>query len=268
MKKNRVIPILVLKEGDIVQSYEFKRYKRVGNALKAVERLSQWDADEMIYLDITTNSSKIPARDDLNSTHLPERIKLVEEIAKRSSMPFTFGGGLKTIKDIELTITAGADKVSLNSLFFQDKLVVRNAVRNLGSQAIVASIDYKVIENRRYVWNPISRKLTEIELQPWLDQLLDLGVGEILLTSIDRDGSKQGYDLETISEVSSSIQVPLIANGGVGKWDDFKEGIMAGAEAVAAANIFHFTDQSVYQARDYLYNKKMNVRKPSLSQFM
>ena len=146
--------------------------------------------------------------------------------------------------------------------------MVRNAVRNLGSQAIVASIDYKVIENRRYVWNPISRKLTEIELQPWLDQLLDLGVGEILLTSIDRDGSKQGYDLETISEVSSSIQVPLIANGGVGKWDDFKEGIMAGAEAVAAANIFHFTDQSVYQARDYLYNKKMNVRKPSLSQFM
>jgi len=264
MKKIRVIPVIILRNGEIVQSYNFERYKVIGNALKAVERFSQWDADEMIYIDITPQSSKSGARQDLNSTKVSTRAELIEQISKRSSMPLTFGGGLRTLQDIENAIYFGADKVSINTLMHENISVVKQAVNVMGSQAIVASIDYDVVDNRKLVWNPAKRSVLDLDVIEWAKEVEQLGVGEILLTCINRDGSRSGYDLETIEEVSDTIKLPIIANSGAGEWDHLRQAVSVGADAVAAANIFHFYDQSVYQARKFLFNSGVSVRRPSL----
>lgn len=268
MKKLRVIPVLILRCGEIVQSYNFESYKVTGNALKVIERFSKWDADEIIYLDISSNINQKTERQDLNSPRIPDRRELIKEVAKRSTMPLTFGGGLKTLKDIEQTISLGADKVCVNSILIDNVDVVEKAIKVLGSQAIVASIDYKLVGNRPMVWSPSSREITQLDLMLWIRRIEDLGVGEILLTCVDRDGTKEGYDLNTLKEVCELTNLPVIANGGVGSWDHLREGFDAGAEAVAAANIFHFYDQSIFQARKYLFDKNQRVRKPSLSKLM
>jgi cyclase len=268
MKKIRVIPVLILRHGEMVQSYNFESYKVTGNALKVIERFSKWDADEIIYLDISSSKNQETKRQDLNSTKIRNRRELITEVAKRSTMPLTFGGGLKTLRDIEDTISLGADKVSINSLLIENAAVVEKAIKVLGSQAIVASVDYKLVGKRRVVWHPALRTTTDLDLIPWIKKLEDLGVGEILLTSVDRDGTKAGYDLDTLKEVCSLTSIPVIANGGVGTWSHFKEGFDVGAEAVAAANIFHFYDQSIFQARRFLFNSNLPVRKPSLSKIM
>lgn len=267
MKKIRVIPVIILRNGEIVQSYNFERYKVIGNALKAVERFSQWDADEMIYIDITPHSSKSGARQDLNSINVSTRAELIEQISKRSSMPLTFGGGLRTLQDIESAIYCGADKVSINTLLYEDKNIVKQAVNAMGSQAIVASVDYKVVGDRKLVWNPTLRSILDIDVIEWIREIEQLGVGEVLLTCINRDGSKSGYDLDTIKEVSDTFALPVIANSGAGDWDHLRQAAEVGADAVAAANIFHFFDQSVYQARKFLFDSGVPVRRPSLEKF-
>jgi cyclase len=268
MKKLRIIPVLILRYGEIVQSYNFESYKVTGNALKVIDRFSKWDADEVIYLDISTKGNQKVERQDLNSTKIMNREELISEVAKRSTMPLTFGGGLKSLQDIEHTILLGADKVSINSLLIEDADVVRKAVRSLGSQAIVASVDYRLVGGKRMVWNPSQRAITNLELISWIRNITDLGVGEILLTCVDNDGAKSGYDLETLKEVCKVTTLPVIANGGVGQWGHLKEGFDAGAEAVAAANVFHFYDQSIYQARRFLFDSGLPVRKPTLSRIM
>jgi len=265
MKKNRIIPIIILRNGEIVQSYGFEKYKVIGNAVKAVERFSQWDADEIIYIDITPHSLKSGARQDLNTTKLLNRKDLISEVSKRSTMPLTFGGGLRSTQDIEEMIYCGADKVSLNTTLLEDSRTVKRAVEMLGSQAIVASIDYGVVDDQEVVWNPSSRTYTQRKLIDWVREVEQFGVGEILLTCVSRDGSRQGYDLRAIERVSSSTNLPVIANSGVGDWTHLIEGLEVGADAVAAANIFHFFDQSVYLARKFLYDAGLPVRKPTLA---
>ena len=268
MKKNRIIPVIILKNNEIVQSYNFSNYKITGDALKAVERLSQWDADEMIYLNITKPNEEILRRQDLNTTKIRSSTELISEVAKRSTMPLTFGGGLRSLQDIESVIYSGADKISVNTLLFDNPKIVREAVGNLGSQAIVASVDYALKDGRRVVWHPSSRSFLDIELSDWIKSLEEIGVGEILLNCIDRDGTKLGYDTKTLKEICELTSLPVIALGGVGSWDHLKEGLMAGADAVAAANIFHFYDQSVYLAKRNLYDAKIPVRIPSLAKVM
>lgn len=268
MKKRRVIPIIILRNGEIVQSYEFEKYKIMGNALKAVERFSNWDADEIIYIDITPHSTKSSPRHDLNTATVSNRTQLIEQVSKRSTMPFTFGGGLRSLQDIELAIYSGADKVSINTLLLENKNLVRQAIHNLGSQAIVASVDYANLDGQKKVWNSTTRSFMNLEVVEWIKEIEQLGVGEILLTDIKRDGIKLGYDLATIGEASSAVSVPVIANGGVGSWSHLREGLEAGADAVAAANIFHFFDQSVYLARKFLHDSELLVRAPSLDRVL
>ena len=225
MKKVRVIPVIILRNGEIVQSYSFERYKVIGNALKAVERFTKWDADEMIYIDITPHSTKRSARQDLNSTRVSNRKELIEEVSKRSSMPLTFGGGLLTLQDIESAIYYGADKVSLNTLLFGNRNIVKQAVNNLGRQAIVASVDYVVVEDRTLLVNPTTKDYLDLNLIEWVKEIEQLGVGEVLLTCVNRDGSKIGYDLKTLEKVTSSTSLPVIVNGGAGEWSHLLEAV-------------------------------------------
>ena len=267
MKKKRVIPILLHKEGWLVQSKGFSEYKRLGNAQKAVQRLSEWDSDEIIYLDISKKESYTTNRSDTAAPEYADLIELIEEVAKVARMPITFGGGIRTLKDIEIRLRAGADKVSINRAILADPKFLQFAAREFGRQCIVVSIDYEEIEGQRRIFNADRWGFEgdPTKLREWMLRIQELGAGEILLNSVSRDGMKKGYDLDFLAESSLAISVPLIAAGGAGDWEDMVEVFSkTNVEAVAAANIFHFQDQSVYLARKHLFSKGIPVRPPSI----
>lgn len=261
MKKKRVIPVILLRNGQIVQSKFFKEYKNLGNPIKAVERYSNWDADELIYLEISRGHAS--ERTDLNSIEYKSSIDLLRQIADSASMPITFGGGIKTTLDIEMRITNGADKVSINSLLFDSPNLVIEASHEFGSQSLVASVDVSSVNSSYYVFHKGIN--TGIEICNFVSQISELGIGEILLNVIERDGSKMGYAIDLYKEVSLRNDIPIIALGGVGTWEHFAEALgETKVDAVAAANIFQFQDQSVYHARNFLFQNGYPVRPPSV----
>ena len=262
MKKKRVIPVVLLRNGQIVQSKCFKEFKNLGNPFKAVERFSNWDADELIYLEISKDYNH--ERTDLNSFGYKSSIDLLRKIAESATMPITFGGGIRTTFDIETRISNGADKVSINSMLFNSPKLVKEACHEFGSQAIVASVDVSQVNESFFViHNGLN---SNIEINEWVSQIVSLGVGEILLNVIERDGTKEGYNLDLYKEIASKFKLPIIALGGVGKWEHFAQALKdTSVDAVAAANIFQFQDQSVYLARSFLYNGGFPVRPPSVT---
>ena len=265
MKKNRLIPILLLKNGWLVQSIGFKEYKNLGNPITAVKRLSEWGSDELIYLDITKDDSYDLKRDDQRYENKNNFLEIIKDVSKATFMPFTIGGKIKKLSDIEDRLKIGADKISINSVIYENVKFIYEASREFGSQCIVASIDVKFIQNQYMCYYQGGNKKSNESLLKIIKKLEDSGVGEILINSIDRDGSKKGYDINLLNLVSSSTSVPVIACGGVGNWDHLHEGLVkTNVDAVAAANIFHFIDQSVYLSKKFLYDKKLNVRKPDL----
>ena len=267
MLKNRLIVCLLLKNGSIVQSKDFKWHQRLGNPRIIVERLSNWTCDELVYLDISPEDNYDLMRDDLKDPNHSSFEDIIADVASACFMPLTVGGKIKTLEAIHKRIKLGADKVAINTQAFNNPSLLTEGAKEFGSQCIVVSIDVKKKENNSYeVFIGRGKQETGIDPITWAKEVEARGAGEIFLNSIDRDGKGIGYGLKLISDVVEAVKIPVIACGGVGSWDHMEEGLTkAKASAVAASNIFHYTENSVYNAKKYLYEKGLNVRGPSLS---
>lgn len=264
MKKKRIIPVLLLRNGQLVQSKLFKEYKNLGNPLKAVERFSQWDADELIYLDISKGTSNTFLRTDLKVGGNFKLDELIVEVAKSASMPITFGGGIRSLADAELRFRLGADKISVNKLLIENHRVVQQIASKFGTQAIVGSVDCSVLDGRYVLYNNGSAD-PELDLFEHIARLEEYGVGELLLNVVDRDGMKTGFDIDLYKVVTRELSLPVIGMGGAGDWSDFAVALKdSGLDAVAAANVFQHFDQSVYLARKSAYEAGIPVRRPTL----
>jgi imidazole glycerol-phosphate synthase subunit HisF len=265
MKKKRVIPVMLMKNGFIVQSRNFKRHQNLGSPITAVKRLSEWSSDELIFLDITKDNQYDLKRDDINFKNLNSFLKIIEEISKKTFMPIIVGGKIKSLIDIEERLKVCADKVSINSWAFKNKNFINNAAKEFGSQCIVSSIDVKKIGKEHLVFIDSGLTNTNLKVENWVKEIQDMGAGEIFLNSIDNDGLGGGYDEVLIEKIHKIIKVPLIICGGVGSYQDLEIGLKhKSVDGVAAANFFHHTDQSVYLSKKYLYEQKMNIRKPQI----
>ncbi|OPX92386.1 MAG: Imidazole glycerol phosphate synthase subunit HisF [Pelotomaculum sp. PtaB.Bin104] len=263
MLKKRLIPCLFLKNGFLVRSEIFKYHQLLGNSIHQVERFNAWTVDELIYIDISEEDFYDIRRDDMKIKSESNILDIVTAISKTCFMPLTFGGRIRTIEDIHDRIARGADKVTINTRAVETPDFITEGARIFGSQAIIVSIDVKQHENGTYeVFTNHGKKPTGMDPVQWAKDVEKLGGGEIFLNSIDRDGTAQGYDLELIRSVAETVNIPVIACGGVGRFEHFVEGITIGkADAVSAGNIFHFTEISAKQARKHLLKAGIDVRK-------
>ncbi len=259
-KKKRLIPVLLLKNGMLVQSRNFTRHQNLGNPITAVKRLSEWASDELIYLDISRDNNYDLKRDDQGYENIRSFLGIIENISKETFMPITVGGKIKSLSDIEQRLKLCADKVSINTHAFRNKKLINSAAKEFGSQCIVASIDAKKIDKKFYSFVNCGRENTKIEVKEWIKIMEHEGAGEIFLNSIDHDGNGLGYNKELIEQIED-IKIPLIICGGVGDYSDFEFGLKnKNVDAVAAANIFHHRDQSVYFAKKHLFEEGYSVR--------
>jgi cyclase len=265
MKKKRLIPVLLLRNGWIVQSKRFRKYQNLGNPTTVVTRLSEWASDELVYLDISREDSYDLRRDDLGHPNRQSFLEIVEDVARVSFMPITVGGKIRTLGDIEQRLRAGADKVSVNTQALRDPSFIEAAARQFGSQCVVVSMDVQIIDGRYEVLSEGGTVRTDYGPDAWARVAAEQGAGEILLNSIDRDGTRMGYDLPLLQQVCAVTTLPVIALGGAGEWshlvDAFRE---TAVDAVGVANVLHFVDQSVYLAKKYLYEHGCEVRPPDL----
>ena len=265
MKKKRIIPIVLFRDGFVVQSKTFSEYRNLGNPYDSVRRLSEWGADEVCFIDIGAVGGNNLQRTDLGRLVIPTYLEVLEKVSETASMPLSSGGQIRTEGDIADRLSRGADKVVIGAAAFGDTDFLSRAIKTFGSQCITVSIDIKNHQGLYRIFVDNGKRLIEGALNNWLGHFNQLEVGEILLTSIDRDGTKIGFDLELVSYVAERLHVPLIISGGAGKWEDFERVLeIEGVDAVAAANIFQHIDQSVFLAHKYLYNNGINVRKPQL----
>jgi cyclase len=265
MKKKRLIPVLLLKNGFLVQSKLFSRYQNLGNPIISVRRLSNWAADELLYLDISSEKSYDMRRDDLRHPNRDNIVDIIRDVSEECNMPITVGGRIRSLKDIQKRLEAGADKVSINTMAVDNSDFVSEASKEFGSQCIVVSIDAKLVGGSYSVMTEGGRREANYDPVEWAKINEDRGAGEILINSIDRDGTRKGYDLRLVGSVAETVRIPVIACGGVGEWLDLAEALQkTTVDAVAAANIFHYYDQSVYLAKKYLYDRGYNVRPSQL----
>jgi len=263
MLKVRLIPVLFLKDGYLVRSETFNTHQNLGNPIAQVKRYNLWNVDELIYIDISESDLYSKKRLDMGEEDIPSNIsELITVVSKNCFMPLTFGGKIRTLDDISLRMSLGADKVSINTQAYVEPGFIDRSSKKFGSQAIVVSIDFKLNdrgENKVY----INRGTEETEYTPeeWAKEVERRGAGEILLNSIDKDGLASGYNARVIKSVVSSTKIPIIACGGVGEYSDFIQGIEEGkADAVAAGNIFHFRELSYPLAKKFLKGKGLNFR--------
>jgi cyclase len=265
VKKKRLIPVLLLRNGWLVQSKQFRRYQNLGNPITAVKRLSEWASDELIYLDITRDDSYDMRRDDLGHPNRHSIFEIIEDVSRAAFMPITVGGRIRSLRDIEKRLALGADKVSINTKAIEEPLFIESAAKEFGSQCVVVSMDVKIIDGRNRVMLGGGARPIDEGPEDWAKKAEQFGAGEILLNSIDRDGMRGGYDLELLDNVAEAVKIPVIACGGVGEWSHFAQALeLTGVDAVAAANIFHYSDQSVFLAKKYLADHGLNVRNPEL----
>ena len=265
MKKHRLIPILLLKNGWLVQSKEFCRYQNLGNPTTAVQRISEWGSDELIYLDISKNEEYDIRRNDQNYPNRQSFLEIIEDVSKVTFMPITVGGKIEKLEDIEKRLKLGADKIAINTIAINQPKFLEDASEEFGSQCIVVSIDAKLDGENYVVYNHKNSSSTSLSVLDFSKLVESYGAGEILLNSVDRDGLGNGYDIDLLNLVANHVKIPVIACGGVGEWHHFQEALEnTNVDAVAAANIFHYRDQSVYLAKKHLYETNMQVRKPDL----
>jgi cyclase len=241
--KTRLIPVLLLLNGQLVRSQGFSVHQVIGNPIHEVERFNQWCVDELIYLDISRDDHYDLRRDDKKVQGLSSPLEILAAVSATCFMPLTWGGRLRSLEQIQAVLAGGADKVTLNTQAWREPELVREAARRFGSQAVVACIDVRRdAQGRAEVWVDAGREATGAAPADWARRLEALGAGEILLQSIDRDGSGRGYDLELIREVAAATTVPVVALGGVGSFEQYAQAVSAGASAVAAANLWHFKE--------------------------
>lgn len=263
MKKKRLIPVILIKNGWVVQSRGFSFYNNLGNPITSVKRLSEWGSDELILLDISKTDDYDTRRDDQNYPNRKSFLEIIEDVAKVSNMPLTIGGKITSIEDINIRLKLGADKVAINSAAFKDKEFLKSAIKEFGSQCIVCSVDLKKIDNDFYVYIHGGTQNTNVKSEVWLKELNQIGVGEVFLNFIDRDGKKNGYELEYVKNLNQKMKVPIILCGGAGNEQHFIDAInVTDVDAIAAANIFHYSDQSVFYTKKSLIKAGLNFRKP------
>lgn len=265
MLKVRVIPVLFLMNGLIVRSEGFRKFQVIGNPYGELERYSEWLADELVYVDITREGSHDLRRDDHKVKDKGDDIlSILREISRHAFMPLTFGGRLRTMVDIDAMFQNGADKILVNTAAYRTPDLVRQAARTHGSQAIVVGIDVTRRPDGRIAMR-IDQGREEVSDDPagYAKRMQDVGAGEILINSIDRDGTAEGYDLEAIKSIADAVTIPVVACGGVGMFEHFRPALRdAGASAIAAGNIFHFTENAYKRAKRFLRNRGVDVRYP------
>jgi len=246
----RIIPCLDVMEGRVVKGTQFVNLRDAGDPVENAKEYDQQGADEIAFLDITASYEK---RDIL--------IDIVRQTAEHIFIPLTVGGGVRSIEDIRKLLKAGADKVSINTAAVKDPNFVQRASKRFGSQCIVIAIDAKRRGEGWEVYTHGGKVPTGIDAIQWAKRMEELGAGEILLTSMDRDGTKDGYDLELTRTISETVGIPVIASGGVGTLEHLYEGLTLGkADAVLAASIFHYREYTIAQVKSYLKEKGVIVR--------
>lgn len=253
MLTKRVIPCMDVKDGRVVKGVSFVNLRDAGDPIELAARYDEQGADEVVFLDITATS-------DGRATTIDMASRASEEL----HLPYTVGGGFRTIADIRTMIAAGADKVSVNSAALADPNLITQAARAFGTQAVICAIDAKQVPGNPNKWEVYvhgGRKNTGVDAVEWAAEAARRGAGEILLTSMDRDGSKDGFDLALTRAVARAVPIPVIASGGVGKLEHFAEGIIEGeADAVLAASVFHFGELTVREVKEYLRAQGVPVR--------
>ncbi len=254
MLKKRLIPVLLIRDGTVVQSVQFKLTNVIHwDPVIAIDFFNRWAADEIIVLDVD-RAKKTEGREKFYD--------IVYRLSKKCFTPLSVGGWIESIDEIRELLQRGADKVIINTKFYEDPAFVTEAAKTFGTQCIVVSIDAKKITPKEYrVVIDRGRKITEKDPAMWAYEAEQRGAGEVFLNCIDHDGFRQGYDLELLKRVRERITIPLIAMGGVFTWQHLVDGIaIGGADAVAAANIFHYTEHSIKKAKRYLKEKGIDVR--------
>lgn len=252
MHTKRIIPCLDVREGKVVKGINFVGIKEVGDPVDLAEQYYKQGADELVFLDIT-------------ATHEGRGImeKVVEKVAEKIFIPFTVGGGLRSIDDIKRILRAGADKISLNSAAVRDKSLIKQGAYTFGNQCIVLAVDAKKRQDKSG-WNVVingGRIDTGMDALKWIEEAVSLGAGEILLTSMDTDGTKTGFDIELTKAVSNITNVPVIASGGCGSLEHFHEVFeKEAADAALAASLFHYGELTVDEVKKYLNNRNIPVR--------
>ena len=250
MLKNRIIPCLDVKNGRVVKGINFVDLKDAGDPVEQAKIYSDGGADEICFLDITASN------ENRNTIY-----DVVEKTSKKCFVPLTVGGGVRSIDDINKLLNCGADKVSINTAAVENPKVVFESSKRFGSQCIVVAIDAKKNRDKWEVFTHGGRNNTGIDAIEFAKKMEDNGAGELLVTSMDRDGTQIGYDIDLISKISLKVNIPLIASGGVGNLDHLVDGIKLGkASAVLAASIFHYGKYSIKEAKEYLKSKSVLVR--------
>lgn len=261
MLRNRLIPVLLLKNGLLVRSELFEIHQIIGNPLYEVQRFNEWNVDELIYLDITREGEYDLRREDHKTKSLGDPLQILEYVSKTCFMPLTWGGRIRSVDDMRARVSRGADKITLNTGAVENPSLISDGARVFGSQAIVLSIDVRVdADGRREVVTHGGQRSTAIDPVAWAQEGERRGAGEILLQSVERDGTGMGYDVELIRAVAQSVRIPVVACSGVGRFEDYVDGIRAGANAVAAANIWHFKELTDRQGKRALAKAGIPVR--------
>ncbi|MFO8025857.1 imidazole glycerol phosphate synthase subunit HisF, partial [Thiohalophilus sp.] len=248
-----IIPCLDVDKGRVVKGVQFVDIRDAGDPVEVARRYDEQGADELTFLDITASHEN---RETI--------IHVVEQVAGQVFIPLTVGGGIRKIEDVRAMLNAGADKVAINTAAVADPDFVREAAQKFGSQCIVVAIDAKQVSDDPKKWEIFThggRKATGLDAVEWAKKMVEYGAGEILLTSMDRDGTKQGFDLDLTRAICDTVSVPVIASGGVGNLDHLVEGIKQGhADAVLAASIFHFGEYSIEEAKRRMAGSDIEVR--------
>ncbi len=251
MLTKRIIPCLDMTEGKVVKGIQFINFRDAGNPITLAKKYDKQGADELVFLDITAT---VENRDIL--------LDVVEKTAKQVTIPFSVGGGIRTVNDMKVILNAGADKVSVNTGGFKNPKLITDCANTFGNQCVVLSLDAKMVSKNR--WNVFingGRTDTKVSAIDWAKRATILGAGEILLTSIDTDGTKLGFNVELTKRVSQAVSVPIIASGGAGKLEDFTEIFKKGnADAALAASLFHFKELTIQQVKKCLKKNNILVR--------
>ena len=251
MLDKRIIPCLDVRDGKVVKGINFVGIKEVGDPVECAEEYNRQGADEIVFLDITATHE-----------HRATMADVVRKTAEKVFVPLTVGGGIRTIEDVALMLRAGADKVSVNSVALFDPTLIQKAAEKFGSQCVVIAIDAKKMpDGSWHAFTSGGRKDTGVDAVRWAEEAVRLGAGEILLTSMDADGTKEGFDLPLLNAVTEKVHVPVIASGGCGSLADFAEVFeKTNADAALAASLFHYKELSVRQVKEYLRKQGIPVR--------
>ena len=250
MLKIRIIPCLDVNKGRVVKGINFVSLKDAGDPVEQAKIYSEQGADEITFLDITATHENREAMFDV-----------ISNTAKKCFVPLTVGGGIKSLEDMNKFLISGADKVSLNSSAVKNPSLISNGAKKFGNQCIVVAIDAKYLDGGWKVFTHGGRINTNIDAIVWARSVEEYGAGEILLTSMDKDGTKSGFDLKLTKRIADSVNIPVIASGGVGSLRDFHDGIIkGGASALLAASVFHFNEISIMEVKKYLNLNGINVR--------